>query len=212
MTVAALSSAGLSQYIAAASDVPTSQQQALGALQISLTNGNLKAAQIALNAYNQLTVDTTVDSSSSPAAAPQLTKDLATLGTAISSGKLNAAQSAFASVQSDLKITPADAINNAAIAVAQTVQWVEDLLTLANPNATSNTSVDPTTAMFDSVYGINSNTNANPTVALLDNAYGVTSPTSTANTLTGPVSGTPNPTVAASSGNAGSGASVNPYA
>ena len=63
------------------------------------------------------------------------------LGVGDQLGNLSTAQSAFATVQSEFKTTPSQAIANAESAVAQTVQWVDDLLSLANSNTTSTTPV-----------------------------------------------------------------------
>src|SRR5271170_3573355 len=115
MSVAALSTAGFSQYIAATSNVSASQQ-AFQSLQQSLASGNLTAAQSAFNTYNQLNQASTAagaTSSSSTSSTSQLAKDMAALGSAIGSGNLSTAQSAFATVQSDLKNAPSQAITNA---------------------------------------------------------------------------------------------------
>jgi hypothetical protein len=217
MPVAALSTAGFSQYISASSNVSASQQ-AWESLQQSLASGNLTTAQSAFNAYNQLTHGSTAASnaSSSSTTSSQLSTDMAALGSAIGSGNLSSAQSAFATVQSDLKSAPSQAVVNAESAVAQTVQWVDDLLSLSNSSSSSNsTPVDPTTAMLDSAYGLNSNSStSNPTIALLESKYGDGSSTtsdssaSTANTTSSSASALG----IESRGNSGSSASVNAYA
>lgn len=128
------------------------------------------------------------------------------LGTAIGSGNLATAQTAFATLQSDLKGTPAQAVTNAESAVAQTVQWVDDLLNLSSPNTVQTTPVDPMTAILDSAYGMNTSASADPTTTLLDSAYGAGNNGSTAATGAGTSSSTP---ASPSSGNAGNSASVN---
>jgi hypothetical protein len=193
MSVAALSTAGFSQYIAATSNVSASQQ-AFQSLQQSMASGNLTAAQSAFNTYNQLNQSGTATGSSSPSSskssttssASQLSTDLSALGSAIGTGNLSTAQSAFATVQSDLKNTPSQAVTNAEGAVAQTVQWVDDLLSLSGSNSASAAPVDPTTA-------------------ILNNAYEASAPASPS---------TPGraPATPASSGNTGSAASINAYA
>ena len=120
MTVAALSTAGFSQYIAASSNVSASQQ-AWQSLEQSLAQGNLTAAESAFKIYSQLNPAQT-SSSGSSSSASQLTTDMATLGSALSSGNLSSAQTAFATVESDLKSTPSQAVANAESAAAQTVQ------------------------------------------------------------------------------------------
>jgi len=90
--------------------------------------------------------------------------------------------------------------------VAQTVQWVDDLLSLSSTGSAPAAPVDPTTAILDSAYGQSSSTaSTDPTLALLESKYGTGNPSSAdADTSTTPT--------APDSGNAGSGASVNAYA
>jgi hypothetical protein len=214
MTVAALSTAGFSQYIAASSLVSASQQ-AFQSMQQSLASGNLTAAQSAFKTYQQLNQGATTANSSSVSSSSgssQLSTDMAALGSAISSGSLTTAQSAFATVQSDLKTTPSQAVTNAEGAVAQTVQWVDDLLSLSSSSSESSTLVDPTTSILDSAYGLSpSAASIDPTTGILNSAYD--SSTSGAGApATAPVSSLENPASAVSNGNDGSAASVNIYA
>jgi ribosomal protein S20 len=129
MAIAALSTAGFSQYVAASSNVSASQQ-AWQSLQQNLASGNLTAAQTAFNTYNQLNQNLWSASGSSSSSSSQLATDMKALGSAISSGDLSTAQSAFTTVQNDLKSTPSQAVTNAESAVNQTVQWMDDLLNL----------------------------------------------------------------------------------
>jgi hypothetical protein len=209
MTVAALSSAGFSQYISATSNVSASQQ-AWQSLQQSLAEGNLTAAQSAFKTYNRLNPApaTTSSSTSSTSDPSQLTTDMTGLGSALSSGNLSTARSAFATVQGDLKTTPSQAIANAESAAAQTVQWIDDLLSLFNltGSTAAQTTADPYTSMLASAYGLNYDSNTiNPMVALLESKYGYGS-TANANTAASTIS------PISSIGNAGSNASVNAYA
>jgi hypothetical protein len=218
MTVAALSTAGFSQYIAASSDVSGSQK-AWQSLEQSLAQGNLSAAQNAFNAYIQL--NPAPASSSSTSAPSQLSTDMAALGSALSSGNLSSAQSAFATVQNDLKTTPSQAVANAESAAAQTVQWMEDLFSLSGLNSsTLSHPVDPVTAMLDSAYGMNSsNSTTNPLVTLLESKYGEGNTANTSSTTSSSTAGgtagagsTASAASIVSSGNAGSSASVNAFA
>ena len=222
MSVAALSTAGFSQYISASSNVSASQQ-AFQSLEQSLASGNLTAAQSAFNAYQQLNQSSTAGSGSSSTSgststssstgASQFSTDLTALGTAIGSGNLTNAQSAFATVQSDLKATPSQAITNAETAVAQTVQWVDDLLSLSSTNSQPTAPVDPTTAMLDSAYGLNTSASStDPTTSILDNAYGDGSSGSTTGTSSSSANASTPTSAAPGSGNTGSAASVNAYA
>jgi hypothetical protein len=215
MTVAALSTAGFSQYIAASSNVSGSQQ-AWQSLQQSLAQGNLTAAQSAFNAYSQLN-PAPASTSGSSSAPSQLSTDMAALGSAIGSGNLSKSQSAFATVQSDLKTTPSQAIANAESAAAQTVQWIDDLLSLSNSSnsSPSTSTTDPIFALLASAYGLNSTSSTtNPLVALLESKYGdgSTASTSSASSSSTTGAGTVNAPSTVSSGNAGSSASVNAYA
>jgi len=127
MTVTALSSAGLSQYFSSSSNLAESQK-AFQSLQSSLAAGNLNAARDAYKTYNQLNQLATVNGSSSSA---QLAADMSVLGSALIAGNLAKARVAFAAVQSDLKTTPSQAMENASAAAARTVQWVNELLSLS---------------------------------------------------------------------------------
>ncbi len=233
MAIAALSTAGFSQYVAASSNVSASQQ-AWQSLQQSLASGNLTAAQNAFNTYSQLNQNPSSasggSSASNSSSNSQLATDMKALGSSISSGDLSTAQSAFSTVQNDLKSTPSQAVTNAEAAVNQTVQWVDDLLNLSGSSSDTAAPVDPTTEILDSAYGLNSSSNSNggnstdPTTSILDSAYGdTTAGSSTGATGTSSADGSSatgtsssatssygyNPV---SSGNEGSGASVNVYA
>ncbi len=229
MAIAALSTAGFSQYVAASSNVSASQQ-AWQSLQQSLASGNLSAAQTAFNAYSQLNQNLSATSGSNSSSSSQLSMDMKALGSAISSGDLSTAQSAFATVQSDMKSTPSQAVTNAESAVNQTVQWMDDLLNLSSMSGTTAAPVDPTTAILDSAYGLNSSSNSNggnstdPTTSILDSAYGDTTAgsstgaTGTSSADESSASGTSSSATSSygyspvSSGNEGCGASVNVYA
>ena len=98
-------------------------------------------------------------------------------------------------------------------AAAQTVAWVDDLLSLSNSNNSSAALVDPTTAILNSAYGQKSSAaNADPTTGILDSAYGDSSNGSTAGTSNNGAAAGALESSAVSSGNAGSGSSVNVYA
>ena len=231
MSVAALSTAGFSQYVASSSNVSASQQ-AWQSLEQSLNSGNLTAAQSAFNTYNQLNQSASSTSGSSSSSTSQLSTDMKALGSAISSGDLSTAQSAFATVANDLKSTPSQAVSNAEAAVNQTVQWMDDLLSLSSASSAPTTPVDPTTSILDAAYGQNAGTNGtgtsstssastDPTTSILNSVYGDgtagSSGTSAASGNTAaaassadaPSQAVPSPLA---NGNAGSGASVNVYA
>jgi hypothetical protein len=211
MSVAALSTAGFTQYIAASTNVSGSQK-AFQSLQQALASGNLKAAQSAFTTYQQLNPSSTTASgsssnfgSSSSATTSQFSTDMTALGKAISSGNVSTAQSAFATLQTNLKSNPSQAIANAEAVVAQTVQSVEDLFTvygLAGSNSTSST--DPFSSILDTAYGLPSSSNSSdPATTILQNAYAPGGAASTSSAATN---------TAAKSGNSGNSASVNLYA
>jgi hypothetical protein len=160
MSIAALSSAGFSQYVSASSNINASQQ-ALQALQESLAEGNLTAAQAALNTYQSLTRDLALAAGSSTPTNTQLATDLNALGTAIDSGDLTAAQSAFTTVQTDLSTTPPQAVVTAEAAAAQTVTEIQDLLSIFNSTSANSAPVDPLTEILDTAYGVNTPVNGN---------------------------------------------------
>ena len=205
MAIAALSTAGFSQYVALSSNVGASQQ-AWQSLQQSLAAGNLVAAQTSFKTYQQLSQNLTGAGSSSSSDS-QLATDMTALGTAIGSGNLTTAQQAFATVQNDLKNTPSQAIANAESAVAQTVGWVDDLLNFGDTRSSNSASADPAVAILSSAYGLSSSSNTtDPTVALLESKYG--DEASGENTTANDTSSS----APLSSGNAGSAGSVNIYA
>jgi hypothetical protein len=214
MAVAALSTAGFSQYVTSSSNV-TASQRAWETLEQSLNSGNLSSAQSAFNTYNQLNQNPAVSASSSSPPS-QITTDLNALGSAISSGDLSTAQSAFTTVQNDLKSTPSPAVTNAETAVNQTVQWVDDLLSLTNDSSASTAPVDPTTSMLDSAYGLNSSSNSTtPAASILNSVYGNNATGSTDVSTPAPSTSDTSSQAAPSplaAGNAGSAASVNVYA
>ena len=213
MTVAALSTAGFSQYIASSSNVSASQK-AFQSLQQSLASGNLTAAQSAFNTYPQLSQMLTASisnssssQSSSQSGSSQLATDVAAFGSAIGSGELATAESAFATVQGDLKATPSQALTNAESFVAEAVQWVDDLMSFSNTSKAPPTAADSTSSVLNAAYNVGNvdfggtpNT-PDPTTSILDSAYGV-----------GTTGSSTSASGAATSGNSGNGASVNAYA
>jgi len=94
-------------------------------------------------------------------------------------------------------------------AVAQTVAWMDDLLSLSSSDNSSAAPADPTTAILNSAYGQNSSTTGvDPTTSILDSAYAIGGAANAAGASAGEAAANS----AASIGNAGSGASVNVFA
>jgi hypothetical protein len=171
MAIGALSAGGLSQYVLDSSNL-SQTQQAFQTLQQSLAAGNLPAAQTAFTEYQQLNQNLTNISGSS-SASTQLTTDMTALGTALSSGDLATAQSAFATVQNDMKTSPSQALTNANAAMAQAEGWVNDLLGYSDPSSSS--SSDPATALLQSALNLSSSsTSTDPATEALDSESGST--------------------------------------
>jgi len=230
MTVAALSTAGFSQYISASSNLSASQQ-ALQTLGQSLGAGNLSGAISAFNTYKQinqnLTNASSTSSSSSSTTTSKLTTDMNALDSALNSGNLGTAQSTFASMQSDLATTPSQAMANATAAANQTVQWIDDMLSLSSPakTTTSYTASDLANTILNDAYGVSSSTSStDPAIAMVQNALNTaaenipsTSSTSAASTTASTTAASTSSTASsapsyATHGNLGSAASVNAYA
>ena len=173
MTVAALSTARISQQIPPTNSL-TKSQQAWQTLQQSLASGNLAAAQSSFSTYQQSDQSLSSASSSASSASTQSTTQITALGNALSSGDLSGAQTAFANVQVDLQGAPAQATAAATAVTSEAAQRVDDLLTLSDSSSFSPTPADPTTAMEDGSYGVNTSPNiVNPASALVSAANGV---------------------------------------
>lgn len=176
MSIAALSNAGFTQFVAASSNVAASQQ-ALQALQQSLASGNLSVAQTAFNTYQALTQNLANSNGSVSASNAQLAADLSVLGKAIASGDLVSSQTAFTAVQNDVKGVGSPAVAAAEAAAAQTVTEIEQLLSTFAPTSTP-TSTDPLSQILDTAYSssLGSTQSAasatDPTTTLLQAEYG----------------------------------------
>ena len=158
MTTGSISAAGLSQYVLASSN-STQVQQALQALQNSLTSGDLNGAQSAFQTVQELYQNSMAASGSSWSSNSQLTTDLATLGSALSSDDLSTAQSAFATVQGDLKNVPSPSLMDENNAASQSVQLVEELLSTVNVSSSSSSNSNLENSVLEQVYGSRSGLN-----------------------------------------------------
>jgi hypothetical protein len=119
MPVAALSQAGFSKFVVPSSDIAASLRT-WQYLEKNLAAGNLISAHAAFNTYqllNRMGATATGHSSN-----PQFAADLAALGTALKSGCLGAAQSAFATVHKTLKAALRPFAANAEAASMQRIQ------------------------------------------------------------------------------------------
>ena len=74
------------------------------------------------------------------------------LGTALSSGDVSTAQSAFATVLGDLKNTALPSQINEATAAAQSVQLVQGILSSLDSNGSSSSNSNLTNSVLQSVY------------------------------------------------------------
>jgi hypothetical protein len=189
MSIAALSSAGFSEFVSASSNIAASQQ-ALQALQQSLASGNLSAAQTAFNTYQALTQNLANSNGSVSASNAQLAADLTTLGKAIASGDLSSSQAAFAAVQNDVKGNASPSVAAAEAAAAHTVAEIEQLLNTFAPSSAPATT-DPLTQILDTAYGsgagaASTSSTTDPTAALLEAQYGAgAAPINSSNSATG---------------------------
>ncbi|MGA2671618.1 MAG: hypothetical protein ABSE99_00205 [Terracidiphilus sp.] len=171
MTISALSTAGLSQFVLYSSNLNKSQK-AWQSLEQNLAAGNLSGAQSAFNSYQQANQNLLALGAASTPANTQLNTDMTALSKALSSGNLSDAQSAFASVQNDLKTTPSQTTPAAAAAMNQAVQMVDDLLTLSSAATFSSTPADPTVAILGGAFGVNTSPNiSDPATAVLNTLY-----------------------------------------
>jgi hypothetical protein len=158
MTVSAISAASLSQSVLASSD-SNQLQQALQSLQSSITSGDLNGAQSAfevLQTLNQGLATASGNSGSSNSqisASSQISSDLTALGSALSSGNLSTAQSAFTTVKNDLNNSGSPSLANETDAASQAVQTVGELLSTLNVNSSSASISDSTTSVLERVYG-----------------------------------------------------------
>jgi len=189
MSITALSTTGLSQYVAASSSL-SQIQKTLQPLQQSLASGNLSAAKTAFASDQNLNQDVVSLSGDGLSSSSQLSADLTTLGTALDSGDLATAQKAFASVKSDLKTSQSQALTTFEKSVTQNVSWVDDLFATSSSSRSSSTQsslfsaskyssstsdpIDAATSILETAYGLNSSsTKADPMVAFLESKYGL---------------------------------------
>src|SRR5208282_2574751 len=92
-------------------------------------------------------------SGSGPSSNPQLSTDLTALGSALSSGDLSTAQSAFATVRNDLQNSTSPSQTNETNVASQSVQLVQELLSTVNLNGSSSSSSESATSVLERVYG-----------------------------------------------------------
>ena len=157
MTTGSISAASLSEYVLSSSNV-TQLQQAFRTLQNSLASGDLNGAKAAFQTVQKLNQNSATASGSSLSSSSQLSTDLAALGGALrsgdlSSGDLSTAQSAFATVQGDLKNVPSPSQTNETNAASQSVQLVAELLSTLNVSSSSSSTSDITNSVLERVYG-----------------------------------------------------------
>jgi hypothetical protein len=119
-------------------------------------------------------------------------------------------------INASTKSAPPTSLAGAEAAVAQTVEWVDDLLNLISASPIPATTTDPATAILDAAYGLNTtSTTDNPLEDILTSAYGASSASGSSGGAGASTASEPAPPSAptpATSGNLGSSASVNAYA
>ncbi len=144
MSITSISAAGLSQYVLQASN-SSQLRQASQSLQNSLASGDLNGAQSAFQALQALYQNSAT--AGGGALSSQLASDLTAIGTALTAGDLSTAQSAFATLQKDLKTAPSPSQTNETTAASQSLQLVEQVLSMLNSSAS-----DSTSSLLDSVH------------------------------------------------------------
>lgn len=128
--------AGIPQSLAAGLATYQSQPQtAWQSLQQSLASGDISAAQTALTNYTQSLAASNDSMSALTRPSRQFLTDLTNLGSALSAGDLQGAQSAFQTAQADqppsLAQALATALATAAADGAQTGNWMQDMVNFA---------------------------------------------------------------------------------
>lgn len=149
MATGSISAASLSQYVLSSSN-STQLQQALQALQNSLTAANLDNAQAAFQTVQKLNQGLATANAGSGSSA--VSTDLTALGSALNSGNLSSAQSAFATLQSDLKSSNSPSQTIEATTASEASQLVAELLSTTNVSSPSSYP-DSTTSVLEQVYG-----------------------------------------------------------
>lgn len=128
--------AGIPQSLAAGLATYQSQSQtAWQSLQRSLASGDIGAAQTALTHYTQSLAASNDSMSALTTPSAQFMTDLTNLGSALSAGDLQGAQSVFQTAQVDQPPTLAQALATALATAAadgaQTGNWMQDMVTFA---------------------------------------------------------------------------------
>jgi hypothetical protein len=158
MAVDSISAASLSQYVLSTSD-SNPLSQAMDDLQNSLGLGDLKGAQAAFQTVQNLTKSLETVSGSSATNSSQLSSDLVTLGSALTSDNLSSAESALTTVKSDIGSSSSPSLINETNAASQSELLVQELLSTVNVNTNSSNPSDNTTSVLDAVYGSHNNVN-----------------------------------------------------
>jgi len=169
----------------AVSNTTTPDQQAWSTLTQSMASGNLSSAQSALSAYTQALSTSTLYISPLTTPSAQFMSDLTKLGSALQSGNLGAAQSAFQSAQSAQPDNVAGAMGTAMGMINQDEE--QALIGMANgsaPSAASLTKLSTDMALWDSA---NMEASANISNYLQTQGYSATAATSYANSMTNSV-------------------------
>jgi hypothetical protein len=118
-----------------------------------LAAGDLTGAKSAFATYQQ--INQNLSSTTGATSGTQLSTDLSTLGSALNTGNLSSAQTAFATVQNDMKNSPSASLTNALQAESQAVQLVDGFLGSLAPSSSSSTP-DAASAALQSAYGAGS--------------------------------------------------------
>ncbi len=185
--------AGIPQALAAGlASYQSPTQTAWQSLQQSLASGDISAAQTALTSYRQSLAASNDSMSALTTPSAQFMSDLTNLGSALSAGNLEGAQSAFQTAQGDqppsLAQALATALATAAWDGAQNGNWMQDMVNFAatlTPGSTapaaatasgssggaSGSSADPFSTDLNNLEGLIQEANANVGDYLVTQGY-----------------------------------------
>jgi hypothetical protein len=167
MASTALVLSGLGSYVSTLSSntVSTKVRSRLGK---SLSSGDLNNAETEYISYEEL-VSSTSDTS--------LASDLSSLGTALKDGNLTTAESSYASASSEMASFIAGAqVSTAKSLAEQAANWIVSLM--SDDSNSSSSSLDPITALINTVYGQSDASYTSAVTAQLKSKYALSSSSS----------------------------------
>lgn len=150
----------------------SASRNAWSSLGNNISEGDLTGAQSAFSVYKRLISNSTNHLNS------RFSSDLADLGTALTSGNLSSAETAYESVSKDVASDPVLSINNAASEAQQIGSWISAMMGVGSSSTASNLLTDPYAYILGTAYDqLNSSLSSN-SGSYLSAAYGVDASTS----------------------------------